>query len=184
MPSFEVAKRCSTVNCDASNCAGKRLNRLTSPIGVTDTNVVGVSMLSTVAKAMSCLSAVPTIWMVLLAGSGIACRAHVPFAWRASANNLPETSSSALIHRTWSLAATCSIAWLLLGAMTNVGCGFRPARIAATSNATTEPGWNPPSGSISETITWPSWMVSNVAVSGIGSSTQRPSRARIDILSV
>ena len=34
---------------------------LTSPPGVTDIKVVGVSMPSTVAKAMSCLSAVPAM---------------------------------------------------------------------------------------------------------------------------
>ncbi len=78
---------------------------------------------------MSCLSAVAAIWIVLLPGSGIAFLDQVPSAWRRSANNLPDTSSSALIHSTLSLAWTSSIAWLLVGAMTSVGAGFWPASI-------------------------------------------------------
>ena len=51
-------------------------------IALIATIVVGCSMPSTVAKAMSCLPAVSTIWMVLLPGRPASRPAQLPSLWR------------------------------------------------------------------------------------------------------
>ena len=175
MPSFEVAKRCSTVKRAGVELGRQRLHRCATPLGRHRVERRrSRACLRRRRRRGRCLSGVAEqdgscCWPA----SGIAWLRPAAVGLRGvSANSLPETSSSALTHSTWSDAETSSIAWLRGRRHHQLGAAWRPAAISASEYATSVPGGKPPSGACRVTISRPPITSLKSAVSGSGSSDQ------------